>query len=201
MIASPAGLYALTESDFLKLAGFAEKSSQKAVQAIQGSRSRDLYRVIFALGIRHVGEQTAKLLAQQLRSLEALRSASVERLLEIHEIGTEMAASIFEWCHDPIQAQELDALLRYVTPILPQALPEGGALVGKTFVLTGTLPTLSRGDATAMIEAVGGKVSGSVSKKTHFVVAGEEAGSKLDKARELGITVLDEAELKALLSG
>jgi DNA ligase (NAD+) len=199
LISCPADLYALTAQDFLSLEGFAQKSSEKAVEAIQSARSRDLYRVIFGLGIRHVGEQTAKLLAQQLRSMSALQDATEERLLEIHEIGTEMAASIVGWFKDPVHRDELTRLLKVVTPIEPKQATGGGALVGKIFVITGTLPNLSRSEATAMVEDAGGKVSGSVSKKTSYVLAGEEAGSKLEKARELDIPVIDEREFRELL--
>jgi DNA ligase (NAD+) len=194
-------LFLLKAGDFLELEGFAEKSSEKMVQAIAGSKKRELYRLIFGLGIRHVGERTAKVLANHFGSLEPLFTADVERLEEIPEVGPEVARSIHEWFSHPEHRTEVKELLKCVQPVAPRAGAGEGKFVGKTFVLTGTLPSLSRSEATKMIEDEGGKVSGSVSKKTDYVVAGEEAGSKLDKARELGVAVLDEAGLRQLLGG
>ncbi|MBL7715629.1 MAG: NAD-dependent DNA ligase LigA [Bdellovibrionales bacterium] len=194
----PADLFDLKEKQFLELEGFAEKSSQKLFEAIQGARKPELYRLIYGLGIRHVGEQTAKVLAQKFGGLEPLFDASVEALQEVDDVGPEVAQSIHDFFKDPVSAKEARALLKVLNPVLPKKVAANAPFLGKTFVLTGTLPTLSRGDATKIIEDLGGKVSGSVSKKTDYVVAGEEAGSKLVKARELGVTVLDEAQFLKL---
>ncbi len=199
LVRSPADLFHLTNENFLALEGFAEKSSEKAVAAIQSARKPELYRLIFGLGIRHVGESTAKILARHYGGMDPLLKATETELQEIHEIGPEVARSIHAHFTDPENRRELNEVLKHVKPIAPKQAAAGGKLVGKTLVLTGTLPTLSRSDATRLIEDQGGKVSGSVSKKTDFVVAGEEAGSKLDKAKELGVAVLDEAALLSLL--
>jgi len=192
-------LFKLTPSDFLNLEGFAEKSSQKTFDAIQAAKRPELYRVIFALGIRHVGERTSKTLANHFGSLAALMKASQEQLEEIHEIGPEVALSVAGYFHSVAGQKEVQKLLSVVDPILPRKDSGAGALVGKTFVLTGTFPSLSRSDATKLIEAQGGKVSSSVSKNTDYVVAGEDAGSKLAKAQSLGVLVIDESALKKLL--
>lgn len=199
LVKHPADLFGLKAEKFLELEGFAEKSSQKLYDSIQGARKPELYRLIYGLGIRHVGEQTAKVLAQKFGGLEPLFDASVETLQEVDDVGPEVAQSIADFFKDKASAQETRALLKVVDPIVPKKVSANAPFVGKTFVLTGTLPTLSRGDATKLIEDQGGKVSGSVSKKTDYVVAGEEAGSKLDKARELGIAVLDEAQFLKML--
>jgi DNA ligase (NAD+) len=193
--------YTLQSEQLLKLEGFAEKSSQKLIEAVAATKNRELWRVIFALGIRHVGERTAKLLANHYGAIEPLLDATSEQLEEIHEIGPEVARSIREWFSDPLYRRELQDLLKFVTPQPPKRGSGQGILAGKTLVLTGTFPTLSRTEATRLIEEQGGKVSGSVSKKTHYLVAGEDAGSKLTKARELGVPVLDEEGLKRLLGG
>jgi DNA ligase (NAD+) len=199
LVKQTADLFTLSEAQLLQLEGFAERSAEKLVAAIDRCRKTELNRLIYSLGIRHVGERTAKFLAQAFRSIETLRKASVDDLTEIHEVGPEVAQSIHAFFNNEQDGRELDALLKHVTPAKVKAPSTDGALAGKTFVLTGTLPTLSRSDATRLIEDAGGKVSGSVSKKTDFVVAGAEAGSKLDKAQELGVKVLDEDGLKALV--
>jgi DNA ligase (NAD+) len=154
--------------------------------------------LIFGLGIRHIGETTAKLLAQKFKSLNKIRNASTEELLEVDGVGEEMARSLVEhFGHEEVQA-ELDELLQKITPIEPKASASPQVFAGKTFVLTGTLPSLDRSDATKIIEDRGGKVSSSVSKKTDYVLAGEEAGSKLEKARSLGVKVIDESEFRIM---
>jgi DNA ligase (NAD+) len=191
-----ADIFRLKQSDLLELEGFAEKSSANLIASIEAARHTELYRLIFGLGIRHVGERTAKVLANHYGSIDPLFDATQEQLVEIHEIGPEVARSIHEWFHDPLTRKELHDLLRFVELKAPTRRGAGpGKLAGKTVVLTGTFPTLSRSDATRLVEEHGGRASSSVSKKTDFVVAGEEAGSKLDKARELGVEVIDEAEL------
>jgi DNA ligase (NAD+) len=196
-------IFRLEHDQILSLDGFAEKSTQNLIQAIEASKSPELYRVIFGLGIRHVGERTAKTLANHFGSLEGMFKATLEDFENIHEIGTEMAKSLRQFFEDPEQQDEVKNLLKHIHPKTRQKnlSASGGALLaGKTLVLTGTLPSLSRSDATRMIEDHGGRVSSSVSKKTDYVIAGEEAGSKLDKAKELGVKVLDEAGLLKLLN-
>jgi len=195
-----ADLFRLKKSDFLTIEGFAEKSSENLVAALAQARQVDLYRLIFALGIRHVGERTAKILSNRYGAIEPLFDASPEALEEIHEIGPEVARSLHEWFFDKENRAELKDLLKYVEPRAPKRGAGAGKLAGKTLVLTGTFPTLSRSDATKLIEDHGGKVSSSVSKKTDYVVAGEDAGSKLDRARDLGVAVVDEAALLKLLA-
>ena len=201
LVKEPANLFQLEYEQVRALEGFADKSTQNLLDAIEKARSNELYRLIFGLGIRHVGEQTAKLLAQHFGGLDALMSASVEALQEVPEVGPEVAKSVRDFSEDGQNQREVKNLLKFISPLAPRR-PKATDLVaemaGKTFVLTGTLPSLSRSDATRLIEECGGKVSSSVSKKTHYVVAGEEAGSKLEKARELGVAVLDEAELLRL---
>jgi DNA ligase (NAD+) len=156
--------------------------------------------VVFGLGIPQVGAAAAKDLARTFRSLDALAVATTADLLRVGGFGEKTAAAVVSWFAEPENRALVQALQAAgVTPNPPAAA--SSALAGKTFVLTGTLPTLAREEATAKIEAAGGKVSGSVSKKTHYVVAGEEAGSKLEKARALGVTILDEAGLLSLLAG
>jgi DNA ligase (NAD+) len=197
-------LYALTLEQVSGLERMAEKSAANLLAGLAGSKDTTLARFLFALGIRQVGETTAKDLARHFGSLDRLVAAPVEHLLEVPDVGPVVAHSVRLFFDQPHNLEVLQALrdagLRW-------AEGEGQAaqaaaplpLSGKTFVLTGTLPTLSREDAKALIEAAGGKVAGSVSKKTHYVVAGSEAGSKLDKANELGLMVLDEAGLRELL--
>jgi len=192
----------------LKLAALdrmADKSAQNIVTALEKSKQTTLPRFLFGLGIRHVGEATAKDLAKHFGQLDRIMDASEEHLLTVRDVGPVVAHSIRTFFDQPHNREVVEQLRACglswpehdgAASIDPATLP----LNGKTLVLTGTLPTLSRDEAKALIEAAGGKVAGSVSKKTSYVVAGEEAGSKLDKARELGLTVLDEAGLQALLA-
>ena len=179
----------------------AEKSAQNIVDALQKSKQTTLPRFLFGLGIRHVGEATAKALARHFGQLDAIMDASEAQLLEVADVGPIVAQSIRTF-FDQVHNREVVEQLRACGVTWPEGPPAERAptpLSGKTFVLTGTLPTLGREDAKSLIEAAGGKVAGSVSKKTSYVVAGSEAGSKLDKAVELGVTVLDEAALRNLL--
>ena len=194
-------LFALEYDDLISLEGFAEKSVKKLLTAIDQARNPELYRLIFGLGIRHVGEATAKLLAQKFKSMSKLANAVEETLLEVDGIGGEMAKSILEFFNSKEHLEELELLLSRVTPLEPQASGKAQIFEGKIFVLTGTLPTLQRSDAEKIIEDHGGKVSGSVSKKTSYVLAGEEAGSKLEKAQALGVAVISEAEFQAMVQG
>jgi DNA ligase (NAD+) len=194
-------LYRLGLTSLAALDRMAEKSAQNIVDALQKSKQTTLPRFLYGLGIRHVGESTAKDLARHFGKLDAIMDASVEALMEAPDVGPVVAQSIrtfFDQAHNREVVEQLRACgLQWAEgePAPRALLP----LAGQTFVLTGTLPTLSREEAKERLEAAGAKVAGSVSKKTSYVVAGEEAGSKLDKARELGITVLDEAGLLALL--
>jgi len=196
-----ADLYKLGVVALAAIERMADKSAQNIRAALEKSKSTTLARFIYALGIRHVGEATAKELAAHFGSLNAVMEASEEQLLEVDDIGPVVASSIRQFFSDPLN-RELVAQLRAAGVTWPEQAGQRAApkpLTGITFVLTGTLPTLTRDAAGAMIEAAGGKVAGSVSKKTGYVVAGADAGSKLAKAEELGIAILDEQALLALL--
>jgi DNA ligase (NAD+) len=201
-------IYRLRRDQLLTLGKSVEKSTANLLAAIEASKRAELWRFVHGLGIPHVGAAAAKDLARVFGSLEALAEARYEDFIgdkktsRIEGIGETMALAVIDHFNEPRNRTliaELGAL--GVAPAAPAAGgPKGTALAGKTFVLTGTLPTLTREAATALIEGAGGKVSGSVSKKTHYVLAGEEAGSKLEKARTLGVPVLDEAEFRRLLA-
>ncbi len=180
--------------------GFQAKSATALVDAITASKQQPLTRLLNALGIRHVGAESAKLLARSFGTMDALRSASVEQLETLHGVGGTMAHAVHDWFRQPAAVTVLEKLRAAgVRMDEPRAQAADGVFKGKKIVLTGTLPTLSRSQATELVENAGGKVTSSVSKATDFVVAGDEAGSKLEKANELGITVLSEAELLAML--
>ncbi len=205
IVKTPADLYDPGKVNLEKLAGLermAAKSAANLMAAIEGSRQTSLARFVFALGIRNVGEATARDLAQHLGSLDALMVADAERLMQVPDVGPIVAQSIVDFFAES-HNREVIAALRAGGVAWPEhegvAAIMPGALEGKTFVLTGTLPTLTRDEAKSLIEAAGAKAAGSVSKRTDYVVAGEEAGSKLTKARELGVAVLDEAGLLELL--
>ena len=196
-------LYRLGLTSLIALDRMAEKSAQNVLAALEKSKQTTLPRFLFGLGLRHVGEATAKDLARHFGTLDAIMDASVEQLLQVPDVGPVVARSLHTFFQQP-HNREVVEQLRAVGITWKEGEPAPAALLplaGKTFVLTGTLPTLSRDEAKEMLEAAGAKVSGSVSKKTHYVVAGEEAGSKLDKARELGVPVIDEAQMQALLGG
>ena len=196
-------LYKLGLTALAQLERMADKSALNIVQALEKSKSTTLPRFVFGLGIRHVGEATAKALAKHFGSLDAIMDAPLDALLQVNDIGPIVAQSLrtfFDQAHNREVVYQLRACGVHWTEGAPaQTTPQ--ALAGKTLVLTGTLPTLSRDAAKERIEAAGGKVAGSVSKKTSYVVAGTEAGSKLDKALELGVTVLDETALLEMLNG
>jgi DNA ligase (NAD+) len=205
LVRDPADLYGLTVEQLQALPRFAEKSAQNLVAAIQASRDRPLWRLLVALGIRFVGERVAQVLARHFRSLDALARASEEELAAIPDIGPKIAASVASFFADPdnraLLARLRAAGVRQEDPEPEPAPAPTGPLAGKTFVLTGTLPRWTREEATRAIEAAGGRVTDSVSRRTDYVVAGERPGSKLDRARALGIPVLDEDGLRALLEG
>ncbi|MCM0035946.1 MAG: NAD-dependent DNA ligase LigA [Burkholderiaceae bacterium] len=198
-IHSLAELFTLRVEELAEYDRMGRKSAENLIEAIAQAKRPQLNRLIFALGIRHVGETTARDLALCYGSIEALMQAQPETLLNVPDVGPVVAGSIARFFAEPHNQEVVRALREQgVEPQAPQAQQSAG-LAGKTFVLTGTLPTWSREEASSQIIAAGGKVSGSVSRKTSYVVAGEEAGSKLEKATELGVAILDEAGLKALL--
>jgi DNA ligase (NAD+) len=198
-VKSIADLYSLRKEDLVALERFAEKSSETLIEEIERSKNSGLARVLVGLGIRFVGERTAELLAEEFGSIEALMQATAEELERVEEVGPRISQSILEFFADKENRDLVKRLKAAGVEMTAEKKQRSAQLAGLTFVLTGTLPTLTRDQAKAKIEAAGGKVVGSVSKKTSYVVAGEEAGSKLDKARELKIPVLDEDGLLALL--
>ncbi len=203
IVKTPADLYKLGLLAMANLERMAEKSAANILAAIEKSKQTTLARFIFALGIRNVGEATAKDLARHFGNLDALIAADAERLQQVPDVGPVVAASIVRFFAEPHNVEVIEQL-RAAGVTWTEG--ESSAVVnspiaGKTFVLTGTLPTLTRDEAKDMIEALGGKVAGSVSKKTDYVVAGAEAGSKLDKAQALGVSILDEMQFQELLTG
>jgi DNA ligase (NAD+) len=204
LVRDVAALYSLKMDEVSGLDRMGEKSAKNFLEGVKASKSRDMWRVIYGLGILHVGAGVAKALGRCFASLDDIFAASVDQLTECEDVGEVIAKSLVQW-HGSGSNQKLIDCLRKAevnfTSELYQPRAKEGALAGKTFVLTGTLPNLKREEAAARIEAAGGKVSGSVSKKTDYVVAGEEAGSKLDKAQKLGVKVIDETELLKLCEG
>lgn len=202
LVHSLADIYKLDLDILSNLERMAVKSAQNILDALQHSKTTTLQRFIYALGIRNVGEATARDLAGYFGSLQALQNADLHTLQQVPDVGPVVAESIYEFFREPhneeVIAKLIQAGIQWQESTGRSA--SAGPLTGKTFVLTGTLPTLTRDEAKELIETAGGKVSGSVSRKTDYVVAGTEAGSKLDKAQELGVTVLDEAGLQALLN-
>jgi DNA ligase (NAD+) len=201
LVRDVADLYSLTLDDLISLERMAKKSATNILNQINASKTRDFWHLIYGLSIRHVGERTAGILAREFRSLSALSKASVEELDAVHEIGLTMAQSIHDWFADPGNAKLCERLeqagLR--TEIAGSARStEEQTLAGKVFVLTGTLPGMTRDEASALIESRGGRVTSSVSKKTDYVLAGAEPGSKLEKANQLGVKVIDEAEFRKM---
>jgi DNA ligase (NAD+) len=202
LVRSLADLYRLDAQALANLERMGKKSAENLVRGIEASKERSLDRLLTGLVIRHVGTRMAEIIAARVQTLERLRKMSLQELEAIPEVGPVVAASIYEYFHDPENEKLLDELWQAgVRPEAVQPAHSGGGTLpfaGKTFVLTGTLPKRSRTEAEALIKEHGGKVTGSVSKMTSFVLAGEEPGSKLDKARQLGIPVIDEAELERL---
>lgn len=200
LVKDVADLYHLTTADFMRFERMGDKLAANLLSAIEASKQQELARVIFALGIRHVGVRTARLLAERFGSIEHLEQATCEELTSIRDVGPTVAASIRSFFDNPVNQGVLRRLLAAgVTPTVEQK-KVGGRLNGKTFVFTGTLTRFTRDGAKALVEAEGGNVTGSVSKKTDYLVAGSEAGSKLDKARSLGVTVLSEEQLLEMLA-
>lgn len=199
LIHSIADLYRLNREQLLSLERVGEKTADTLLEQIHNSKDRGLARVLLGLGIRFVGERTAQLLAEHFGSIDELRSATAEQLMAVNEVGPRVADAIVEFFSNKKNQQLVDDLKSLGLKVTAEKRVIGTALSGLTFVLTGTLPTLTRDEAKARIESAGGKVSGSVSKKTNYLVAGEDAGSKLDKARELNVPILDEPALLKLL--
>ncbi len=193
-----AEIYDLTKKDLLSLERFADKSAQNILDEIENSKKLPLERVIYGLGIRMVGERTAQFLAEHFGSMEELEQAGVEELQNVNEVGPRIAESIVEFFSIPANRKLVDRLGEAGLAFKGKKKERGTKLRGKTFVLTGTLAKHTRDEAKKMIEDAGGKVTGSVSKKTDYVVAGADAGSKLDKAKELGVAVIDEKEMEKL---
>jgi DNA ligase (NAD+) len=201
LVRDVADLYHLNLETVAALERKAEKSAANLLAQIEASKGRDLPQLLYALGIRHVGERTAGLLARHFRSLDRLSRATVEEIDDIHEIGLTVAESVRDWFDDKGNLELCNRLRDEGVKTEMEELPDAvtsEAFNGKQFVLTGRLETMTRDEARAMIEARGGRVTSTVSKKTDYVVAGEEAGSKLDKARTLGLRIIDEAQLKEL---
>ena len=197
---NPADLYTLRIEQLLELDKFAEKSANNLIAALEASKTRCLWQLIHGLGIPHVGKQSAKDLEAYFDSLDAIASASVEALVEVDGVGSIMAQSLHAWFADPDHTTLIDRFRKYGLNFQSARIEIGdSALAGKIFVLTGSLPTLTRSEATAMIEQVGGRSSSSVSKKTDYVIAGEASGSKYAKAEKLGIVILDEDQFKHLI--
>ena len=199
LVKSVADIYRLTKDDLLQLERMGEKSAHNVLHEIEASRKLPLERVIYGLGIRFVGERTAEFLTQHFGSLDAVMQAGVEELQEVNEVGPRVAQSIYDFFQEPKNRELVKRLREAGLTFTGKKREKGTKLAGKTFVLTGTLPHHSRDEAKKMIEDAGGKVTSSVSKKTDYVVAGAEPGSKLEKARELGVNVIGEAELLRLV--
>jgi DNA ligase (NAD+) len=201
LVSDVADLYSLSLNDVASLERMGEKSAQNFLDGIEASRKRDMWRLLYGLGILHVGAGVAKALGRHFPTLDEVMCAGIEKLTHCEDIGEVIARSIYYWYKDRRNRRLVERLyeegLNFKSELY-QTATTGGALAGKTFVLTGTLRNLKREDAAAKIEAAGGKISGSVSKKTDYVVAGEEAGSKLEKAQKLGVKIIDESELLRL---
>lgn len=203
LVRDAADLYSLRKEDLLKLERMGEKSADNLLAALAASKKNELDKLLFALGIRHVGAKVARILATEFGSMEKLQQAQPEELAQIRDIGDKIAESAVTWLNVPanIDLVERLAAAGLTMTFTPPASQEDNPFFGKTLVFTGTMPTLGRAEAKTMAQDVGAKVSGSVSKKTDYVIAGAEAGSKLEKAQQLGVTVIDEAEFLRLLKG
>lgn len=203
LVRDAADLYSLRKEDLLKLERMGEKSADNLLAALSESKKNELDKLLFALGIRHVGAKVARILATEFGSMEKLQQAQPEELAQIRDIGDKIAESAVTWLNVPanIDLVERLAAAGLTMTFTPPASQEDNPFFGKTLVFTGTMPTLGRAEAKTMAQDVGAKVSGSVSKKTDYVIAGAEAGSKLEKAQQLGVTVIDEAEFLRMLKG
>lgn len=203
LVRDAADLYSLRKDDLLKLERMGEKSADNLLAALAESKKNELDKLLFALGIRHVGAKVARILATEFGSMEKLQQAQPEELAQIRDIGDKIAESVVTWLNVPANIDLVERLSAagLTMTFTPPASQEDNPFFGKTLVFTGTMPTLGRAEAKTMAQDVGAKISGSVSKKTDYVIAGAEAGSKLEKAQQLGVTVIDEAEFLRLLKG
>ena len=203
LVRDAADLYSLRKDDLLKLERMGEKSADNLLAALAESKKNELDKLLFALGIRHVGAKVARILATEFGSMEKLQQAQPEELAQIRDIGDKIAESVVTWLNVPANIDLVERLSAagLTMTFTPPASQEDNPFFGKTLVFTGTMPTLGRAEAKTMAQDVGAKVSGSVSKKTDYVIAGAEAGSKLEKAQQLGVTVIDEVEFLRLLKG
>ncbi len=198
MISSSADIYDLKAEDILKLDGFQEKSAKNIIDSINKSKENDLSKLLFAMGIRHIGSKAAKLLAEHFKNIDAIIDASVDEICEIDGFGEIMAVSVYDYFKTSKAQNLVSRFKQHGVNTVSKTEIKDDRFAGKTFVLTGTLPTFKRSQAQKIIESFGGKCSSSVSKKTDFVLAGEDAGSKLDKANSLGVRVINENEFKEM---
>ena len=199
LVKTCADLYELKKDDIVSLEGFAEKSASNLIESIENSKSRGLDRLLFALGIRLIGSRAAKLIAERFGTIETVAEANAEQIAEIPDIGEKMAGSVEHYFSESASIELIEHLRKCGVDMTYEAVEKGGIFSGKTFVITGTLPGMKRSEAKKLIEDNGGKVSSSVSKKTDYLLAGDEAGSKLDKANKLGINVISEEDLEKML--
>lgn len=199
LVKTCADLYELKKDDIVSLEGFAEKSASNLIESIENSKSRGLDRLLFALGIRLIGSRAAKLIAERFGTIESVAEANAEQIAEIPDIGAKMAGSVEHYFSESASIELIEHLRKCGVDMTYEAVEKGGIFSGKTFVITGTLPGMKRSEAKKLIEDNGGKVSSSVSKKTDYLLAGDEAGSKLDKANKLGINVISEEDLEKML--
>ncbi len=199
MISNFADLYKLLPQDFMMLDLIQEKSASNIYMSIQNSKTRPLNRLITALGIRHVGKETADILSEEFTSIDAFKNATIDQLSQVEGIGEIIAKSVYEYFHDTANLKIIDELISLGINPSQKSAKQSNKLEGKVFVLTGTLPSMGRDEASAIIKSHGGKTSSSVSKKTDFVLAGENAGSKLDKAQNLGVIILTENDFLEMI--
>ncbi len=201
LISRISDIYLLSETSLSSMEGFKEKSIRNLLDSIEASKQCSLARFLMGLGIKYVGIETAELLAEHASDLEHLMTMSVETMIEIGGIGEKTAQAVVQHFQDPVNREEIELLLKYgVTPQrVEKKFIEGHPFTGKTFVLTGTLPGLTRDEASDLIKERGGKITGSVSKKTSYVLVGDDPGSKYEKAKDLGVEILTEELFRALL--
>ena len=191
-------MYYLKKEDIAGLERMGEKSADNLINAIEKSKGNDLSKLLFGLGIRFIGSKSAKLLSEAFKDIDSIINADYEELIKVDEVGDKMAESIIDFFKDDTNLLLIESLKNAGVNMSSLKTTVDLRFMGKTFVLTGTLPTLKRDEASAIIESFGGKTSSSVSKKTDYVLAGDEAGSKLKKAQELGITIISEEEFKKM---
>jgi DNA ligase (NAD+) len=199
LVKDVADLYTLRREQLIELERMADKSAQNIIDAIEGSKEKPLSKFIFALGIRHVGEHISEVLAQDFPRLDDFFHLSEEDLTKVEEVGPEVAASVIRFFRDRKNRESIERLKRAGLKVIEAAVKKKGKLADKTVVFTGTLSSYGRDEARSLVESLGGKTTSTVSKKVDFVVAGEDPGSKLDKAKELGIKILTESEFKKLI--